>query len=122
MTDHLPIMSMTYTEILQQIEELKAEASRLKQEEVGGVIVRIKEAIAAYNLTPADLGFGGGKAAVVAKKAKAGKPGRKAAAPKAAGSPKFRDANGNVWGGRGPRPRWLREALLAGKSLQDFAA
>lgn len=124
LTDQLPIMSMTYTEILQQIEELKAEASRLKHEEVGGVIARIKEAIVAYSLTPADLGFGG-KLAVVAKKAKAGKRGRKAApaaAPRAAGSPKFRDANGNVWGGRGPRPRWLREALLAGKSLQDFAA
>lgn len=118
----LPIMSKTYTEILEQIEALKAEAARLKQEEVGGVIDRIKDAIAHYGLTPADLGFGGG-AAAVAKKARGGKRGRKAAAaPKAAGTPKFRDANGNTWGGRGPRPRWLREALNAGKNLQDFVA
>ena len=29
--------------------------------------------------------------------------------------------SGNTWGGRGPRPQWLRDALANGKSLQDFA-
>lgn len=27
---------------------------------------------------------------------------------------------GNTWGGRGPRPKWLRDALDAGKSLDSF--
>lgn len=116
----MPAMSKTYTEIIQQIEELKAEAERLKREEVGGVIDRIKEAIAHYGLTAADLGLARG----------GGRPGRKAksaggdAAPRAkpSGQVKYRDANGNVWGGRGPRPRWLREALQAGKTLRDFVA
>ncbi len=26
----------------------------------------------------------------------------------------------NTWGGRGPRPAWLRDALAAGKSTDDF--
>ena len=31
------------------------------------------------------------------------------------------DTSGNTWVGRGPRPQWLRDALKAGKSLQDYA-
>jgi DNA-binding protein H-NS len=31
-------------------------------------------------------------------------------------------ATGDTWGGRGPRPRWLHEALDAGRQLQDFRA
>ncbi|VTU42713.1 MULTISPECIES: H-NS family nucleoid-associated regulatory protein [unclassified Variovorax] len=33
----------------------------------------------------------------------------------------YSDNAGNNWSGMGPRPRWLREALEAGKSLDDFA-
>lgn len=34
---------------------------------------------------------------------------------------KYRDATtGNTWTGRGPRPRWLREALEVGAVLEDF--
>jgi DNA-binding protein H-NS len=112
-------MSKTYAEIIQQIEELRAEAERMKRDEVGGVITRIKEAISAYGLKPADLGFGAGRA----KAGRKGKPGRKPgkASAKAVSRAKFRDADGNVWVGRGPRPRWLREALATGKTLKDFA-
>lgn len=93
-----------------QIEKLQAEADQLREQEKSGVIARIREAIAAYELTERDL-FGAVSGG---------------AAPKRAGQPKGRtaaysDGNGNVWGGRGPRPRWLREALQQGKSLQDFA-
>jgi len=34
---------------------------------------------------------------------------------------KFRDADGNTWAGRGKRPVWLREALAAGRTLEEFA-
>jgi DNA-binding protein H-NS len=114
-------MSKTYSEILDQIEGLKVEAERLRREEVAGVVARIREAIVAYGLTPADLGFGPGAAKAKRADKRGGKPGRKAAAGKPGARAKFRDSAGNVWGGRGPRPRWLREALAAGKSLQDFA-
>ena len=34
---------------------------------------------------------------------------------------KYRNpATGDYWNGRGPHPRWLREALSAGRQLEDF--
>lgn len=44
------------------------------------------------------------------------------AATKAAinGPPKYADENGNTWFGKGRRPKWLNDALAAGKTLADF--
>ena len=109
-------MTKTYAQVARQIEVLQAEAEKLRRKETDGVITRIKDAIRIYGLTPADLGFAG--KAATRRKYGTKKPGRK---PRK-GAAKFRDtATGNVWGGRGPRPRWLREALAGGKSLQEFA-
>jgi len=33
---------------------------------------------------------------------------------------KYRDANGNTWTGIGQRPRWLRDAVLKGATLEQF--
>jgi DNA-binding protein H-NS len=41
-------------------------------------------------------------------------------AKKRARAAAYRDAAGNEWGGRGPHPRWLRDALAAGKTLDEF--
>ena len=35
---------------------------------------------------------------------------------------KYRDAAGNSWGGRGPKPRWVKAALAAGRNLEELAA
>lgn len=35
---------------------------------------------------------------------------------------KYRDAQGNGWGGRGPKPGWVRKALAAGQTLEQLAA
>ena len=51
-------MTKTYAQVMKQIDSLSKEAERLKRKEVDGVIARIKEAIAAYGLTAADLGLG----------------------------------------------------------------
>lgn len=62
--------------------------------------------------------------APVARKPKS-KP-RKAAAVRhtshKAGTIRYRDDSGNSWTGMGPKPRWLRAAIEAGKKLEDFAA
>jgi DNA-binding protein H-NS len=109
-------MSKTYTQVLKQIEILKAEADKLRRKEVDGVISRIREAIEHYGLTAADLGLGAGAKPA---KAPAKKSGKAAAAPQARPA-KYRDDAGHSWGGIGKRPQWLRDALAAGKSLQDF--
>lgn len=95
-----------------QIQKLQAEAEVLKQEEKAGVVARIREAIAAYELTAADL-FGAAKA-----RSTRGKRGVVKSLVRHAA---YADDHGNVWGGRGPRPRWLREALQQGRALEDFA-
>jgi len=35
---------------------------------------------------------------------------------------RYRDQAGNTWSGMGPQPRWLKEALAAGTSLEQLAA
>jgi DNA-binding protein H-NS len=110
-------MAQTYLQIQRQIETLQRQAEKLKSQEVDGVVARIKVAIAHYGLTAEQLGLGGGAT-------KPGKAKKQAIAPspKVPSAPKYADGRGNVWSGRGPRPRWLREALAAGKSLESFAS
>ncbi len=112
-------MTKTYAQVMKQIDNLKAEAERLRRQEVDGVIERIREAIRHYGLTATDLGLLGGKTAArpAAKKTR-GRRKAKAATTRIA---KFRDDQGRTWVGRGKRPQWLRDALAAGKKLEDFA-
>jgi DNA-binding protein H-NS len=111
-------MAKTYADIQKQIQALSREAEQLKQKEVADVVARIKEAISAYGITASDLGLTGTRRANGATRAK---PGPKPRSKKAARKAKFRDAAGNTWVGRGPRPQWLRDALASGNKIEDFA-
>ena len=93
-----------------QIADLRARAEKLKRQEVGEVITKIKKAITAYGITAHEL-FG---QAVTTKTRAAAKKSKSAVIAK------YSDGSGNVWGGRGPRPQWLRDALAKGKQLADF--
>ncbi|MGE5118098.1 MAG: H-NS family nucleoid-associated regulatory protein [Betaproteobacteria bacterium] len=111
---HVPIggdtrVAKSYLQILQNIETLKKQAEQARRHEVAGVVARIREAIDFYGLTAADLGLAPRRGKAAAAGARAG-----------AATARFRDADGNSWSGRGPRPRWLREALAAGHSLDEF--
>ena len=108
-------MAKTYAQIQKQIAQLQEEAEKLRRDEVDAVIARIKEAIQVYGLTAADLGLEG------APRTKARGPGVQAKTKAKDRAAKFRDSEGNEWSGRGPRPKWLRAALTAGKTLDDFA-
>jgi len=109
----------TYIELQKQIESLQREAETLRAKERKGVIVQMKEAIAAYGISASELGLTSGRGRKAA-------PGRKtrtrAAAKRNGGSAAYADSKGNTWGGRGKRPNWLREALANGAKLEDFAA
>lgn len=89
------------------------------------MIARIKEAIQAYGLTAADLGLATGKRGRRSSKSgvEVTARGRKAhnGKAKAATGAKYRDEHGHTWSGRGPRPKWLRDALANGRTLKDFA-
>jgi DNA-binding protein H-NS len=102
-------MTQTYAQIAKRIAALQTKAEKLKRQEVGEVIARIKKAIAAYGITAQEL-FGRAATKTRANTKKT----------TSTGVPKYGDGNGNVWGGMGPRPQWLREALASGKQLTDF--
>lgn len=108
-------MEQTSEQIQKQIEKLQKQAEALRKkelkEEIKGVIDRIKVAIAHYGLTAQQLGFRTNK--TVARPKKTVNAARKSTAG-------FSDGNGNVWSGRGPHPHWLRDALAAGRSIDEF--
>jgi len=112
-------MSRTYSQIVKQIEALKAEAEKLRKGEIDGVVKRIREAIAFYGLKASDLGLGAA-AVAASKKTRAKKAGPKKAKDSTPAVVKFRNDSGGTWGGRGKRPQWLRDALATGKTLNDF--
>lgn len=114
-------MTATLAEINSQIQahddkiaELRRQAEQLRNQERAGVIEELRRKIAEYGITASDLRLtarGPGKRSVSASPAKA-------AAPAAA---KYRSPTGETWsGGRGRKPRWVVEALAAGKSLEEF--
>lgn len=105
-------MAKSYAQIQSEIAKLQEQADKLREQEVGEVIARIKDAIKQYDLTPSQLGF------------RAARGTRAAAAPvakkKGAAKPQFADGSGNVWSGRGPRPRWLKAALGKNGDIEQF--
>lgn len=106
-------MAQTYNQIQKQIQQLQRQAEILRIAEIKGVVERIKVAIAHYGFTPEQLGFGStGKPASASRKTS-----KTVARPGA----KFIDGSGNMWSGRGPRPHWLRDALNAGRTLEEFS-
>ncbi len=103
-------MAKSLAQIEKQIEKLKKEADALRAKEIEGVVSRIKDAIAHYQLTPAEL-FD-----APAKRRRAAK----APAKKPAAAVKYRDENGNAWSGIGKRPNWFKAALAAGRTAEDL--
>jgi len=134
-----------YIQLKNQIQKLQKEAEILRKRERNETVAKIKEAIAAFELTAEDLGLSGTKFSrrvrKVGKKSKVGgtaaakrpgRPAKSASAPKegrkSAGNdkrsivaPKYRDsATGTTWTGRGKQPKWLSAAIKDGKKLEDF--
>jgi DNA-binding protein H-NS len=108
------LMPKSYSKLMKEIHALRAEADDLRRKEAGEVIARIKEAIKAYDLSPGDL--------FASSNSRRGRKTAKRPTARFDGAARYSDGAGNVWGGRGPRPRWLRDALAKGKSLSDFDA
>lgn len=115
-------MVKTLTQLQNEISRLQKQADALKTKEAGAVIARIKEAIAHYGLTAADLGLAGkkGPKSAATKKTRAA---RKSKGRKKGSLPiKYRDDAGNAWNGHGRRPGWFLAAIAAGKTPEQLAA
>jgi DNA-binding protein H-NS len=115
------VMAKTYEQLSREIAALQATADEMRQAEDKAVIAQINDAIAKYDLTPADFIFNGHTNAEVSKKNAEGTRNQQTP-PGLAPNAKFSDGQGNTWSGRGPRPRWLQDALTKGTSLDTFAS
>jgi DNA-binding protein H-NS len=98
----------TYNETLQQIDKLREEADKLKIAEKLVVIEEINSKIKLYGITSNELVF------IENQNAKLDK--RKSTVP----TKYYNPATGQEWSGRGSTPKWLVEALNAGKKKEDF--
>ncbi|RSZ34359.1 MULTISPECIES: H-NS histone family protein [unclassified Variovorax] len=95
----------------EQIAQLRKQAEDLRNQERAGVIEELRRKIAEYGLTASDLKLAG----------RVGSVKRAAGAVPAKAAAKYRSPTGETWsGGRGRKPRWVTEALAAGKSLSDY--
>lgn len=105
----------TLLEIQAQIAELTAQANQMRQEQYSKAVTDAQSIITSFDVKAADLVFSSPKVSnAKSEKSASLKPNGKAKV-------KFRDTQGNVWSGRGLRPRWLSAALADGKALDDFA-
>src|SRR2546425_6543973 len=111
----------TYSAIKAEIAKLEKQAEALRKTEVAGVIARIKEAVAAYALTAADLGLG--SSAAKATRTSTAKNSEKTSTT--IGVAKYRDPKtGKTWTGRGKPPAWIagvknRDAYLIDGQAAD---
>ena len=108
----------TAQEIDAEIARLQNERAQLREAEKAGVVARMKEAIAYYGITAADLALG-----VATRKARAkASQDKTPKTQRAAGRIKYQDDAGRTWSGYGPKPKWFTEALAAGKTEADLRA
>jgi len=104
----------TYLELKAQAEKLMAQAEEMRDRERNQAIEDIKSRMQALGLTPQDLGFG----RLAGDKTR----GARKSGPAAKSAAKYRGPNDETWsGGRGRKPKWVQEALAAGKRIEDFA-
>lgn len=101
-------MTKTYAQLAREIASLQATAEKLRAAEIKAAVAKANELIAAYGLTADDLKFS--KSTSV----------RTARAKATTSDARYSDGMGHTWGGRGPRPAWLREALATGQTLQSY--
>lgn len=120
-------MPRTLAEIKAEIEKLNKEATKVRSAEIKDVVARIRKAVSHYGLTAEEIFGKPRRSAAAASKAglakKRGSTAKKGKAPKAKAAAviRFKDELGNSWVGRGKRPQWLRDALAAGRKIEDFA-
>ena len=101
----------TYRQLKQQIAQLEKKAAIAMKEEVRKAIESIKQQIAEFGLTAADLGL------AIARRTGA----RTAKGKKLVLAPKYREpGTGKTWNGHGKRPAWIVAAQKKGK-LEELA-
>ncbi|MEY5099188.1 MAG: hypothetical protein RJA36_1907 [Pseudomonadota bacterium] len=97
----------TYSELVSQAQALMAQAEQVRKQELANVIADIKAKMKEYGISVEDLGSAAA--------------GRNKGSSKSKAPAKYRGPNGELWsGGPGRKPEWVKAALAAGQSLDQF--
>ncbi|HDR8935717.1 MULTISPECIES: H-NS histone family protein [Burkholderia cepacia complex] len=101
----------TYEDLQAQIEQLQKQANELKEREKTDAVADMKVKIAKYGITATELGLAIGTTR-----------NGKASPKKTPGEPRYRNPENNddTWTGKGPMPRWLKDAIESGKAKESF--
>lgn len=99
----------TLSDIRSQIEQLQRQEREIIANEKKAVIAQIRQQIAAYGISAADLGFSAVDGAGRGRKAKS--------APAAV---RYRRGDDTWSGGRGRKPQWVQEVLGAGEDIEKY--
>lgn len=100
----------TYDELQAKINELQEQANAVKEKEKAEAVADMKKKIAKYGITAMELGL-------TLKLLSNEKP----VSAKPAGMAKYRDPKtGDTWPGRGPKPKWLKAEIAAGRTQEEF--
>ena len=94
--------------LLAQREELETLIRDMQREQRGDAVSKVKALMAEFGLSAHDIA--GNAPAARNKEAKA--------TVKVA--PKYRNATGQTWSGRGLKPKWLSAAIAGGAAMEDF--
>lgn len=103
---------------VRHMEDLKRKAEELKATERPGVIEEINKQIALYEIKPGELSFRAQaepqkRLSAMIGRSKSQKKPRKA-------STAYEDDQGNSWSGKGPQPKWFKEALANGRTKEQL--
>ena len=96
----------TIDEIQKQIDKLIRQKNELVSQEKEQVIEEMREKIRIYGITASELGF--------RKNAKT------LTATTTTKTVKYKNEKGETWGGRGPKPQWVKDVEASGKSLDQY--
>jgi DNA-binding protein H-NS len=92
----------SYADLKQQADELLRQAEELRAAERNDVLASVRATINEWGFTASDIGF---------------KPAKK---EKRKMAPKYRNAAGQEWCGRGAMPKWMRDEVGSGANKEDF--
>jgi DNA-binding protein H-NS len=99
----------TLDDLLRQQRELASKIASLQAASREAVLAEIRHLMSLHGLTTKDVAAGGSRSKE-----------RPVDASRRTVLPKYRDEAGHTWAGRGLKPKWLAEAIAAGKSIDDF--
>lgn len=99
-------------DLQKQIADLQARADAVIQRNREAILVEVKDKIETYGLTAEECGFQS-----VVTVVKATKKASKTTLP-----PKYKnEATGDTWhGGRGAKPKWVKEVEAKGESIESY--